>query len=368
MERFRLQSNNSDAELALQKMIDLLKLLPEGRRDRFRCLLSIAHFYAENKVSYRNLDLSLRYLAEAVEDRHRDVRSRFHGSVRVIEAIEACRTDIATIQGCTRTNLVEVYASLTAMLPHIAYFGLTLPSRLESLSVGQSIATVGASHALCISQPERALEILEQGRATFWTHTLRLRSALNLVPDELRYRLGDLARMLETNGDIDPASPDQAILEKAANRRRQHVEDFHSLLGQIRAIPGLERFMLHNTFSTLAKAADDGPVVVIVPSSLESHALIIKPAVHPVVVPLPLLTDASLEDMSKQWYLGLAQARSALKTRLHLVKIPLSGVTRTLLVDNNVILQELWTKIVDPVFTALNLQVSPSTYYASVSP
>jgi hypothetical protein len=314
MAKFRMKYNDPDAERALQIMIDLLNILPEGRRDRFRCLLNIAHFYAENSVPYHNLDLSLKYLAEAVKDRHRDVRSRFQGAVRVIEAVEACRTDI--VQDCTQTDLIEIYASLTAILPHIAYFGLTLPSRLESLALGQNLATVGASHALRISQPERALEILEQGRATFWSHTLRLRSDFNLVPEKLRYRLGDLVQMLDAHGDIDPASPDQSILERATSRRRQHVEEFHSLLAQIRTIPGLERFMLHNTFSTLAKAADGGPVIVIVPGTLESHALIIKPAVPPVVVPLPLLTDASLEDMSKQWHLGLAQARSALNILL----------------------------------------------------
>jgi hypothetical protein len=69
-------------------------------------------------------------------------------------------------------------------------------------------------------QPGRALEILEQERAVFWAHALRLRSQFNVVPTDIRQELLKLSRLLEQNDTVTRVSSNPQIIEKAAAQRQ----------------------------------------------------------------------------------------------------------------------------------------------------
>ena len=60
---------------------------------------------------------------------------------------------------------------------------------------------------------------------------------------------------------------------------RQLDNEFEALVHEARNLPGFARFMLHETYDTISDAAGQGPVVVLIPGSLECYAIII-PAQH----------------------------------------------------------------------------------------
>jgi hypothetical protein len=241
------------------------------------------------------------------------------------------------------------------LLPRIAFFGIHPYSRLQSLKQGQTIAMTSASHALNLSLPKKALELMEQGRAIFWTHTLRLRSPFDDIPVKLRRRLFNLARRLEKVANASENFTDQQYIDKQIAQRRQDSDEFNSIVDQVRCLPGLERFMLPDEYSTLRGVADKGPVVVLVSSTLACHAIILKPSGDAVSIPLKAVTDKWLVDSASVWRSTEKEARSSLRDGRKLIKSKIaSNLSYT---RSERILRLLWTNVVFPVIQALQIEV-----------
>lgn len=58
--------------------------------------------------------------------------------------------------------------------------------------------------------------------------------------------------------------------------RRALSEKFEALILEVRAINGLERFMLPAIYSTLAEGVPDGIIVTLITGQAESHAIIMR--------------------------------------------------------------------------------------------
>ena len=85
--------------------------------------------------------------------------------------------------------LLGDYIATAGLLPRVAYFGLDIGSRLRALADADKLAVNGAAHALILEQPQLAIELLEQGRAVFWSQHLRLRTAFDALPSQLHQEL-----------------------------------------------------------------------------------------------------------------------------------------------------------------------------------
>jgi hypothetical protein len=263
--------------------------------------------------------------------------------------------DAFTMTSSTSFKLLDIIGNAVMLLPRIAFFGIHLHSRLQSLKEGQSIAMTGASLALNLSQAERALEIMEQGRAIFWTHTLRLRSPFNGIPDELHNRLLVLARRLEKVASVSENSTDQRYMEKEIAQRRKDSEEFNSLVDRVRLLPGRERFMLPDEYSALKGVTEKGPVAVLVCSPVACHAMILMPSGSVSTVPLKAVTNKWLVESASTWRSTVIEARSELRDKRKMVKakkVPDSSHTRS-----GRILRLLWINVVFPVIQALHIEV-----------
>ncbi|EIN09410.1 hypothetical protein PUNSTDRAFT_133202 [Punctularia strigosozonata HHB-11173 SS5] len=348
-----------DAGKAVRIMQQSLSLLPVGRRDRSRYLLDIAELHLAENNPDCNPALALDYIYQGITEDHQDVRPRLLQAVRLLQLIEIHHLPVFLTDVSLRAQLVGVYATVVGMLPRVAFLGVDLPSRLQALGIGRNIAITGAAHALAISRPETALEILEQGRAIYWTQVLRLRSPFDSVPVHLRQRLLTLARQLEHSDDpsVDSVS-DRRVIERQSSRRRQQSDEFNLLLKQIRAMPGLglERFMMHDEFSSLALAAEKGPVVVLVSSASGCYAVVMKsPQSSPITLHLSGVADEWLQDASDE-ISDAVMAKSLSSARLKLVKVPKTSGSRVESSRIYGILTVLWERVVSPVFRALNLK------------
>jgi tetratricopeptide (TPR) repeat protein len=353
--KFRHTSDPCDAMRARDLLLKLLETVPDGRRERFDCLYKIAQIYIQPGTPYHDSMVGLQYLAQSAEYEQCDVRTRLKYVIPVLKSLEASETSM-TIP--IRTQLLDVYTTIISLLPHVAFFGLDLTARFHHLATGQSIATVAASHAIAIGQTNRALEILEQGRAVFWTHALRLRSQFDEVPDTIRRQLVNLSRLLEQSDTISKMSSSPQISEKAAARRRQQSETFVSLVKNVRALPGLGRFMLHDEVADLMRASAKGPVVVLVPGIAACYAIILRSSHSLESITLPSITDEWAIHSSSNWRTATIEASITVTDRLKIKTSKPKGAVARRNSAAEQILEDLWTKIVWPIFSVLGLDVS----------
>jgi tetratricopeptide (TPR) repeat protein len=359
--KWRQSSDVNHTLRARDTIHEALDSVSPDHYERFQSLIDAAELYMEHGTPYYDINVALQYLSDALRNTRRDVRSKIHGVKRVLTKLVMEHHDLFTMTSSSSFKLLDIIGNAIVLLPCIAFFGIHLYSRLQSLKEGQSIAMTGASLAVNLSQAERALEIMEQGRAIFWTHTLRLRSPFDDIPDELRNRLLCLARRLEKVASASGNSTDQRYTEKEIAQRRKDSEEFNSLVDQVRLLPGRERFMLPDEYSTLKGVAKKGPLVVLVCSTLACHAMILMPSGMVSTVPLERVTNKCLVESASTWRSTVIEARSELRDGRKLVKVknvPDSSYTRS-----ERILRHLWINVVFPVIQALHIEVRLRTLH-----
>jgi tetratricopeptide (TPR) repeat protein len=345
--RFRLSQGSRDATHAMTITNELLNTVGPNHYERFQCLVHAAELYLEHGTPFHDVEIAVGHIEEALLNNCRDVRSKLQGAKSFLDLVKAHYEDVRmSTSPAISAQLLDIYTTTISLLPRVAFFGLHLRSRLQSLAMGQGIALDGASHALGLSLPKRALEMLEQGRVIFWNHTLRLRSPFGHVPGEFRDRLAYLARQLDKSSDILPDTHDSRTIEKAVVERRQQSEEFNSLIDRIRCLPGLKRFLLHDEYATLVKAADKGPVVVLVSSALGCHAIIVKSADEIISILLDTITESWLEQSGSFWRTEALKATSSIRDGRKMVKMGNPSKAVSTEAEDN--LKRLWTFVVFP--------------------
>jgi hypothetical protein len=353
--KFRLTGDSNQAISARSVILSILESVPRGHYERYESLVHIAEIFIEPGTPFQDISVAFDYFTEALVDDRRDVRSKLRGAIRFLGIVESKHKNIFATQSRVSSQLLEIYASAIALLPRIAFFGIHFHSRLQALAAGQAIALTGASLAMNLSLPGRALEILEQGRAVFWTHTLRLRSSFDSVPEEKRERLLALARKLEKVSNIVHVTGKTELIERETAERRKQSEEFNVLLEEVRSLPGLDRFLLHDQYPALTKAAKIGPVVVLVSSALASHAIIMQPSGKAVAIPLESVADAWLVETGSVWRSAVTEARSIVRDGRKMVKNVTARNSSRLKAEE--ILRNLWISVVKPVLINLCLAV-----------
>ncbi|MGY3681145.1 CHAT domain-containing protein [Streptomyces sp. TE33382] len=166
------------------------------------------------------------------------------------------------------------------LLPRLAARGLPRADAARWMAEYGRLAGDAAACALTAGRPEQAVELLEVGRGVLLAQVLESRTDLT----ELRERAPDLASGFDRlcarlDGD---GSPD-AVLDIAAgtpaeddpDRRRALAQELDALVADIRALPGLERFLLPPRAAALTAEACDGPVAVVNVSHHRCDALIV---------------------------------------------------------------------------------------------
>jgi tetratricopeptide (TPR) repeat protein len=173
--------------------------------------------------------------------------------------------------------LVEVYAKIVDRLPLVAGFVLDMSSRLQSLKLANRIGSDACVAALLVEQPAAAVTLLDRAHGVIWTQALHQRDPrMEGAPRDLAGELEDLLRRIATSAPVDPARVPGLPQDF---RYRQNIR-IQALLREIRAMPGLERFMLGSTYETLREAARDHPVVVLVAARDHAFALIMSSSAH----------------------------------------------------------------------------------------
>lgn len=243
---------------------------------------------------------------------------------------------------------LPLYSNAILFLSHMAWIG-HIPKAAFSLLSDADMRIPGDAAACAVASGhlEKALELLEHGRCSFWGQALNLRistAAIRGIDIHLADRLKDIARQIEA-GPSDTKVRYSLADEygRLVLDARKHVPDFAKPL----------------TFAQIAPRLQGKTVVTLVASRYGCFALVVR---HPTTqiehVPLPLITWSSVQDMEKSLESALLAAgrdvRDAEGSERHIrprFKVP---------IDVNVtvrdILNTLWTTVVCPILSYLDIQ------------
>lgn len=367
--RFEISNLSEDIQRAANLLKEAQSYLPDGQPDRATTLFKLARLHLYETAPFFDIRASLEQTTQAVTYGYQDAQRRLSQVLDVLRHLER-HGSLLQRDPSLREACLKVYTLSIELLPRVAYFGLDIASRLRVLNDSDHLAADGAAHALILSQPKLAIELLEQGRAVFWSQHLRLRTAFNALPLELAEKLTRTAAALERGsyvaemaGQMQTTDDDQAKAAretKTANQRRLG-DEFEELIRHTRGLLGFERFMLPETFQALGSAASHGPVVVLIANDVTCQAIVIE---NPETVLQVHLPDASLQDLQVLcgiMRVSIHRGRDILRDRA-MKRISEKGGKKT-----EDVLADLWYKVLQRIVNSMQMKVcSPCSYDAFI--
>jgi CHAT domain-containing protein len=274
----------------------------------------------------------------------------------------AIRIDAARAWGVLAASLgqwpvaVEGYAAAVHLLPLLAWRGVSRPSRERLLQDWAGLAADAAGCAVAAGQPDRAVELLEQGRGVLWSQLLETRTdltQLQQVAPELATRLDEVR--VELDRPASPTTPVAAITQASAgsawlvDRQMTLADQWDELVDQVRALPGFEAFLRPPEIEELRRAAAGGPVVVVNVSQWRCDALLVTDT-DTRVVELSAVTHDIVHHHATSYLDALQNYESTASTpaTMHTAE---QAITVTL--------EWLWDAIAQPVLTELGHEQDP---------
>jgi tetratricopeptide (TPR) repeat protein len=219
--------------------------------------------------------------------------------------VQAARSAAGLVAGSDPGRAAGLLDTAVRLLPQVAPRQLSRLDQEHALSRFAGLANDAAALTLNDAGPEtaeRALGLLELGRAVLYSQALDLDSDLNALSRQhpgLAARFGELRLHLDSPADLAgfTSLPGQTETTAARRQVRQErhrvVADFSALLDEIRKLAGFEDFLLPPPSSGLIAHAQLGPVISLNVSKYRSDALAItmNGIIH---IPLPDLDGDSL--------------------------------------------------------------------------
>ncbi|MGQ4390136.1 CHAT domain-containing protein [Streptomyces sp. SAS_270] len=251
----------------------------------------------------------------------------------------------------------EGYDRAALLLHELAWHGLPRAARENHLTEWSGLAPAAAACHILAGAPERAVELLEQGRTIIQNQLLHTRGDMSELAVRAPALAAELLRVRErldvqrSSSRTDPAElPDESLLsplgrERLAQERAALCREWDDLVAEARQLDGFAYFLAPVPYEELSIAAEGGPVVVVNVSAIACHALVIRAPGSPVeVVDLPGLTE---EEAARQvvTFLNVLAARE--KPRRAFLR---READRHAVYD---LLAWLWERIAEPVLDHL---------------
>jgi hypothetical protein len=264
----------------------------------------------------------------------------------------------------TTLLLLDVYSNIIDGLSRMTGFAFDTISQLTALRSARSFGSDACVAALLSGRPRQAIELIDRAHGVIWAQALRQRDPqLQDIPQSLASELEVLLRAVSkpmTTGALASSDPAARYLSPEDIRYQQNSR-IQTLLTEIRAMPGLDRFMLGRTYAQLREIASEHPVVVLVSARGHVYALVIRDSTQddPDEIQLKLTADrlSLLRDTAARAGLRQggqgeadvqdlqAESERAIRLSRHKEATPLAT------------LADLWHCVVRPVIAHLQLQV-----------
>jgi tetratricopeptide (TPR) repeat protein len=321
-----------------------LQLCPVGHPSHAWLLINSSKCFFLVGSPVFDLAAGLQNLLAGLADDNCSARRRLQLCATALPAMERACDALAPLTAEHAQEALDAHRAAIHLLPRAANFGLTRQARLRTVTDSDALARHAAAHAVLACRVREAVEMLEEGRGVFWAQALHLRAAaLDSVPEMERSELGRIFSILEQDGTGGPSATQR---ESEVEARRQLNEEAERIIAGIRARPGLERFLMPPAFDALIQSLPEGFVVVLLASTHGHQALLLDGVSHDV-------RSISLRPVTK------TEDNEGEHAEEHASDNPERAirVSRRLPTGIDVTLESLWSSIVYPVFSALNLKV-----------
>jgi tetratricopeptide (TPR) repeat protein len=353
--RFEVLEEYDSAAKALAIYQQLTGTLSDAHPDHARAVCGLAYVQLCASSNANGVDEALDCLLLVLNNDYCSAYRRMTNTQEVLTYLSLESSLRSAFSHENAVKLLTVYSNIVGLLPQVASSCLGPRTRLTIIIDAGRLTAYGASHAIALCQPDRALEILEAGRGIFWSQTLQLRTQFNDIPHTIGSSLTNIARAL---GQPLPDSLTGAARDGAVGRRRQLADAFRSTLAEARLLPGFENLLRSSNFDSLSLAAAAHPIVVFVASDQISHAIIVvSKSVKPRCVALSNVCNSSLQKISQHLD---AYNRSAAGFR---------GMRETVIKQEPRAdaYQELWTSVMLPVIEALHWPVRCTSHTHNIA-
>ncbi|KIK32461.1 hypothetical protein CY34DRAFT_101467, partial [Suillus luteus UH-Slu-Lm8-n1] len=335
-DRFTQRGVSSDLDECIELHRAALLLLPRGHSERS---LSLNHLATslQDRFTQRNilsdLDEAFSLFLQLPHISHAVSRNDLNAAKSWATSAEKTNHGSALLAYQTALKFLDQHVTLLSSSSR--HFDVV---SMATASLAVDAFSCGIRHDALTT----AVELVEQGRAVFWTHLARFRTTL----DELSMDSHTSAALAEEfkqlsfrlRNAFDQSTEDQS------SQIRELTMQWDDVVSRIRMLPDFSRFLQPPLFSDLQKAAEEGPVIIVNASQYGCDALIVLSDQDPVHVPIDI-TRTEVSELSSEFQ-SVTEQFGCSDHQNKLVGI----------------LRKLWHDIVDPVVQTLRmLNVRPGS-------
>jgi hypothetical protein len=340
-----------------------LNHLVDGHPDFLKVTVSLAKLLLIPNTPYTNCEYALSSLSRMLQN---PPGSAYRCVVDLIPVLNGVETNLSTkwiADDEIRQRCLDVYQELINILPRLASLDLDLTRRIQVLSQARDLATKASSHAIALMQFGRAIEILESGRAVFWSQNLRLRTSWDSLDGDIAKELRGISGRLEVTAspnilpDLD-SNLARARIDRIMAERRCLSTRFNELVDHVRSLPGMDQFLRNLDYSSLSSAASCGPVVIL---QISWMCVITSPCATPQIIPLREVTNEWLKEATNALRLAAHRSRNRLHDRGTRQR-PVKGADSRYLGEYDT-LADIWRRIIQPLLNHLGWRVSWRFFY-----
>jgi hypothetical protein len=313
-------------------------------------LTNIAWVHLQNTSNLYNVSKAIEFMSLSLQNEPDDTLAFLKILLLLLEEIWGCDA----IE--KHTELTTVYQRIVNFLPVLAHPALELQPQLQAMKGFTRLGSDAFVNAALAGACSSGLEALELAQSVIWSQSLYRRDPqLKDVPEQYIDELHRLLQAVATRSAVESHS----VAETTGHPHdvlHANSSQLYALLRDIRASPGLHRFMLGETFETLRSVASHHPVVVLVGARGHYYALVMAPSIAQHAL-MPL-------DMTAEDELSLSLTKNILtQSRGGIVNQPTVDRAMRISVPSSAHALErqfkaLWNKIVKPVLDHLDLKVS----------
>jgi hypothetical protein len=325
--------------------ITLHSALSDPQNITWRNATTLAWVYLQRRSKSFNLGKAIQYLSQCL-DHPPDTISQ--AVMQVLELLDDVWS-VSEYMPDEYPSLSIVYQKLIHLLPLMSPPELKHLVQLRGQRTYSRLGSEAFIVSVIVNQWPMGLEILELYQGILWSQRLHHRdSQLMDIPWPLQSTLSSLIKTVATPSIVPELS------QMSHGTRHHRTTRLYGLLKQIRALPGLERFMLGETTASLCSVAATHPVAVLVGTRGHYYALLIS-SEDPNCTLLNLdwsdqeFRDLSFQQPQGQSYPRAFQNEDAVTTMAH------NTTALSILWSRR--MQHLWLKLVKPILDRLGLLV-----------
>jgi tetratricopeptide (TPR) repeat protein len=232
--------------------------------------VQLVRIYTSPAYPSSSLSTAVRFLSEAVVHRIGLITHFYAVNVALLLCVRAAVSDEENVR------LLAVYEVIIEVLPEIGGASLDKVWRLCGRCDEADIPTQALIQAVKANDVPSGLILWEQGRAVRWSHILAMRDPqYEGLTHEWKTRLQTL---LKSTSFLAEHGKTQQLSLTTCDREPEFYSRLQLLLEEIRASPGLLRFMRGLSYSELAQVSSMHPVIVLFTDGKACHTLVLSSA------------------------------------------------------------------------------------------